>query len=44
LEETGNAIERQVALAKPGVVHWVSLNGVDWWRASSDASVWRTWT
>lgn len=38
LDETGNAIERQVALAQPGIVHWVR------YRASGDASVWRAWT
>jgi hypothetical protein len=42
LEETGNAVECEVALARPGVVYWVSLRGSDWYRASSDAALWRT--
>jgi hypothetical protein len=40
--ETGNDIELQVARAKPGVVHWVSMSNGDEFRAGKDPSLWKT--
>jgi hypothetical protein len=42
LHETGNDVEIQVALARPGVVHWVAMSGPDDYRSSRDPSVWKS--
>jgi hypothetical protein len=42
LHETDNVVETQVALARPGVVHWVSMCGSDDRLSGRDPSVWKS--